>query len=123
MFYAQPMKFWYLITSLLTVLLLHETKVLAQSASPAQANPQSGCLSGYPNQTYRGDRPMTRNEFAAGMDACLQQVDRSIRVNRADLATRADFDRLIQRQRELNEQLRGLSDRVDNLSGEQPARK
>lgn len=121
----QPMKSWSLITatSLLSALFLYEAKALAQSPSvPTQANPQSGCLSGYPDRTYRGDRPMTRNEFAAGMDACLQQVDRSIRFNQAEFATRADFERLIQRQRELNDQLRGLSNRVNNLSNEQPSR-
>jgi hypothetical protein len=119
------MKSWSLIaaTSLLSALFLHGAKALAQSPSvPTQANSQSGCLSGYPDQTYRGDRLMTRNEFAAGLNACLQQVDRSIRFNQAEFATRADFERLIQRQRELNDQLRGLNDRVNNLSNEQPSR-
>lgn len=118
------MKFWYLTASLMTALVLNGTKALAQSPSvPTQPSPQSGCLSGYPDQTYRGDRPMTRYEFAAGLDACLQQVDRSIRLNQSEFATRADFDRLIQQQRELNDQLRGLNNRVDNLSGDQPSRK
>lgn len=118
------MKPWYLtaVTSLLAVLILPGTKALAQvPAASTQASQPSGCLSGYPDQTYQGDRPMTRNEFAAGMEACLRQVDRSIRVNQAELATRADFERLIQRQRELNDQLRGLSDRIDTLSNEKPS--
>lgn len=113
------MKFWSLTlaTSLLASLLISSTKAIAQSPLPtAQPNPPAGCLSGYPDGTYRGDRPMTRYEFAAGLDACLRQVDQSIRVNREQYATRADFERLIQRQRELNDQLRGLSDRVDTLS-------
>ncbi len=113
------MKFWSLTvtTSLLTALLVHSTKAVAQLPStPSQPQPPAGCLSGYPDRTYRGDRPITRNEFAAGLDACLQQVDRFIRFNRGDFATRTDFDRLTQRQRELNDQLRGLSDRVDTLS-------
>jgi hypothetical protein len=29
------------------------------------------CLSGYPNGTFRGDNTVTRFEFAAGMDSCL----------------------------------------------------
>lgn len=30
-----------------------------------------GCVSGYPDGTFRGDAAVTRNEFAAGLDACL----------------------------------------------------
>lgn len=117
------MKFWYLTvaTSLLSTLLLHGTRALAQVPAP-QAAPLVGCLSGYPDQTFQGDRPMTRNEFAAGMDTCLRQVDQSIRVNQAELAPRAEFERLIQRQRELNNQVRELSDRIDTLSNESPLR-
>ncbi|MFM1841451.1 MAG: hypothetical protein RLZZ490_182 [Cyanobacteriota bacterium] len=35
-----------------------------------------GCIVGYPDRTYRGDRPLTRNEFAAGLSACLTQLER-----------------------------------------------
>lgn len=113
------MKFWSftLAASLLSSLLISGTRVVAQSPLPqVQPNPPAGCLSGYPDGTYRGDRPMTRYEFAAGLNACFQQIDRNIRLNREQLATKEDFDRLIQRQRELNEQLGGLSDRLDTLS-------
>ena len=37
-----------------------------------------GCLSGLPDGTYQGDRPITRNEFAAGLNSCFQQIERSI---------------------------------------------
>jgi len=30
-----------------------------------------GCISGYPDGTFRGEDTVTRNEFAAGMDSCL----------------------------------------------------
>lgn len=30
-----------------------------------------GCLSGYPDGTFRGEAAVTRYEFAAGMDACI----------------------------------------------------
>lgn len=70
------------------------------SPAPSEVNPR-GCLSGYPNGTYQGDRSVTRNEFAARLNACLNQVERLI-SNRA-LATKADFQALIQRQRELNQ--------------------
>ncbi len=37
-----------------------------------------GCIVGYPDRTYRGDRALTRNEFAAGLNACLQQLERRL---------------------------------------------
>ena len=37
-----------------------------------------GCLSGLPDGTFQGDRPITRNEFAAGLNSCFQQIERSI---------------------------------------------
>ncbi len=33
-----------------------------------------GCIEGYPDRTFRGDRAMTRYEFAAGLNACLDVV-------------------------------------------------
>ncbi len=33
-----------------------------------------GCLEGFPDRTYRGDRALTRYEFAAGLNACLDVV-------------------------------------------------
>ena len=37
-----------------------------------------GCISGLPDGTYQGNRPITRNEFAAGLNSCFQQIERSI---------------------------------------------
>ncbi|ACK67534.1 S-layer domain protein [Rippkaea orientalis PCC 8801] len=37
-----------------------------------------GCIVGYPDRTYRGDRPLSRNEFAAGLNACLEQLERRL---------------------------------------------
>ena len=38
-----------------------------------------GCVSGLPDGTFQGDRPITRNEFAAGLNSCFQQIERSIK--------------------------------------------
>lgn len=106
-----------LASSLFATLLIPSTKALAQPpAIPTQTNTPLGCLSGYPDRTYRGDRPMTRYEFAAGLNACLEQVDQSIRLDREQFATKSEFDRLIQQQRSLNDELQGISDRLDTLS-------
>ncbi len=40
-----------------------------------------GCISGYPDGTYRGNRSITRYEFAAAMSACLDRVQ----LDRANL--------------------------------------
>ncbi|PSP08121.1 MAG: hypothetical protein BRC56_02315, partial [Cyanobacteria bacterium SW_9_47_5] len=37
-----------------------------------------GCIEGYPDGTFRGNRALTRYEFAAGLNSCLQQIERLI---------------------------------------------
>ncbi|MBD2077543.1 S-layer homology domain-containing protein [Phormidium sp. FACHB-592] len=101
---------------------VHTTAATAQTV-PTQPEPKTGCISGTPNGMYQGDRPITRYEFAAGMNACLDQVNQQLQFSRANFATRTDFDTLLQRQRELNEQLRELSDRVGTISGDESTAK
>lgn len=36
------------------------------------------CIAGYPNGTFRGNRALTRYEFAAGLNACLERVNELI---------------------------------------------
>lgn len=106
-------------TLVLVTIVSSPTKTRSQTPSPSNATSQSGCLSGYANGTYQGNRPVTRNEFAAGLNACLNQVNQLIPTNRANLATKADLEVLLKRQRELNEQLRELNG-LDNIA---PAQK
>ena len=54
-----------------------------------------GCIAGYPDGTYRGNRAMTRYEFAAGLNACLDRVNELIAAGTADLATREDLATLV----------------------------
>ena len=49
-----------------------------------------GCIAGYPNGTFRGNRAMTRYEFAAGLNACLNRVNELIATATADLVTKED---------------------------------
>lgn len=88
----------------------YPSKTLAQK-SPNSSNTTalSSCITGYLNGTYQGERSLTRNEFAAGLNACLDQINQIVPNNRADLATRADFEALIKRQRQLNNQLQELN--------------
>src|SRR4028118_1959025 len=53
-----------------------------------------GCIAGYPDRTFRGNRAMSRFEFAAGLNSCLQQVERLIAGIGTDRASRADLEKL-----------------------------
>ena len=72
-----------------------------------------GCIVGYPNQTYRGNRALSRYEFAAGLNACLNQIERLIASSEAIL--REDIDTLNRLVQEFEAELAALSGRVDNL--------
>ena len=37
-----------------------------------------GCIAGYPDGTFKGKRALTRFEFAAGMNACLDRISELI---------------------------------------------
>ncbi|MGB0561253.1 MAG: iron uptake porin [Spirulinaceae cyanobacterium] len=73
------------------------------------------CLAGYPNGTFRGDEPVSRYEFAAGLNACLQQVEVLLQESTADAATTSDLDDLTQRLQNLQSQLDGLEGEVDEM--------
>jgi Carbohydrate-selective porin, OprB family/S-layer homology domain len=74
-----------------------------------------GCIAGYPNGTFRGNRPMTRYEFAAGLNACLNQVERLISESQA--TTQEDIDKLSRLVQEFQSELAALGTRVDDLEG------
>ena len=74
-----------------------------------------GCIVGYPNQTYRGNRALSRYEFAAGLNACLNQIERLIAASEAVL--REDIDTLSRLMQEFEAELVALNGRVDSLEG------
>jgi len=76
-----------------------------------------GCIAGYPDGTFKGNRAMTRYEFAAGLNACLQQVERLIASSGRDLATRQDLERLQRLVNEFRPELTALGSRVNALEG------
>ena len=75
-----------------------------------------GCIEGYPDQTYRGDRALTRYEFAAGLYSCLTQIERLIAASGGGLAPE-DLERLQRLAQEFEAELATLGARVDNLEG------
>lgn len=74
-----------------------------------------GCIAGYPNGTYRGNRALTRYEFAAGLNACLDRVNELIATATADLVRKEDLSTLQRLQEEFSAELATLRGRVDNL--------
>ncbi|YAF94855.1 MAG: iron uptake porin [Nodularia sp. CChRGM 3473] len=74
-----------------------------------------GCIAGYPNGTYRGNRALTRYEFAAGLNACLDRVNELIATATSDMVTREDLATLQRLQEEFSAELATLRGRVDSL--------
>ncbi|MEL6352659.1 MAG: iron uptake porin [Cyanobacteria bacterium J06627_28] len=66
-----------------------------------------GCLEGYPDSTYRGNRALTRYEFAAGLNACLDVV--------IQLISNGDLDGIRRLQEEFAAELAVVRSQVDTL--------
>ncbi len=73
-----------------------------------------GCIAGYPNATFRGDRPLTRYEFAAGLNSCLNQIERLIQESQT--VTIEDIEKLQRLTQEFQAELAKLGTRVDTLA-------
>ncbi|WP_008318507.1 iron uptake porin [Leptolyngbya sp. PCC 6406] len=74
-----------------------------------------GCIEGYPNRTFRGNQALTRYEFAAGLNACLDVIAGLITGDGLDGSTLATIQRL---QQEFQAELATLRGRVDALEAE-----
>jgi hypothetical protein len=74
-----------------------------------------GCIVGYPDKTFRGNRALTRYEFAAGLNACLDRVNELIAASTADLVKKEDLATLQKLQEEFSAELATLRGRVDSL--------
>ncbi|MGD1804809.1 iron uptake porin [Dapis sp. BLCC M126] len=74
-----------------------------------------GCIAGYPDGTYKGNRAMTRFEFAAGLNACLDRITELIAAATSNLVTREDLAVLQRLQEEFAAELAALRGRVDSL--------
>ena len=67
-----------------------------------------GCIAGYPDGSFRGNRPLSRYEFAAGLNACLESLS-AVGLGTGDLSS---LERL---QSEFATELESLRGRVDAL--------
>ncbi|OUL31562.1 hypothetical protein BV372_20200 [Nostoc sp. T09] len=74
-----------------------------------------GCIVGYPDSRYRGNRALTRYEFAAGLSSCLDQVSKLIATSTSDLAIKQDLETLQRLTEEFSQELAQLRGRLDGL--------
>ncbi len=74
-----------------------------------------GCIAGYPDSSFRGNRAMNRYEFAAGLNACLDRINELIATATTDLVTQNDLSTLQRLQEEFSAELATLRGRVDSL--------
>lgn len=74
-----------------------------------------GCIVGYPDRTYRGNRALSRYEFAAGLNACLDKIQELIAAATADFVRKEDLEVVKKLQEEFSAELAALRGRVDGL--------
>ena len=74
-----------------------------------------GCIVGYPDKTFRGNRALSRFEFAAGLNACLDKIQELIAAATADFVKKEDLEVVKRLQEEFAAELSALRGRVDGL--------
>jgi hypothetical protein len=73
-----------------------------------------GCIAGYPDRTYRGDRGLSRFEFAAGLNACMDRINELIASSSQTFASKADVETLQKLQSDFASELAMLKGRVES---------
>jgi len=71
-----------------------------------------GCVVGYPDMTYKGNRSLSRWEFAAGLNACLNNLERLIEQGSV---TKEDLEKLKRLTREFQNELASLGAKITKL--------
>ncbi len=74
-----------------------------------------GCIVGYPDKTFRGNRALSRFEFAAGLNACLDKIQELIAAATADFVKKEDLEVVKKLQEEFAAELASLRGRVEAL--------
>ncbi len=77
-----------------------------------------GCIRGYPDGTFRGDTSLSRFEFAAALNACLQSIEQILEVpeRRAEVTTE-DLRVLFSLLEDFRAEVASVRGRVDGLEG------
>lgn len=74
-----------------------------------------GCVAGYPDRTYRGNRSMTRYEFAALLNGCLDRITQLIAANENTTISTTDMAAVNRLRDEFQGELATLRGKVDGL--------
>lgn len=74
-----------------------------------------GCLEGYPDGLFRGQRPVNRYEFAVALNACFERINEAINATASNSARATDLTTLERLLREFSTEITTLRDRTDNL--------
>ncbi len=77
-----------------------------------------GCLAGYPDRTFRGNRNVSRYEFAAAVQACLENTKSIITGSTDAIARQADLTTLKTLIQEFSPELALLRGRVDAIEAQ-----
>jgi len=73
------------------------------------------CVAGSPNGTFRGNRTLTRFEFAAALNACLDSINEILATATAEMVTKQDLGTLQRLQEEYSSELATIRGQVDAL--------
>lgn len=71
-----------------------------------------GCISGFPSLTYGGNRPVSRYEFAAALNSCLDRIEKLI-ASSGNLRLQEDLDTLLRLMQEFQTDLAILQGKTD----------
>ena len=72
-----------------------------------------GCIGGFPDQTFRGNQSLSRYEFAAGLNSCLQKIERSIAEQ--ETVSQEDLQTIRRLSQDFAAELQAIKGRVDTL--------
>ncbi|GAB1539290.1 iron uptake porin [Scytonema sp. NUACC21] len=74
-----------------------------------------GCIAGYPDSTYRGNLALSRYEFAAGLNTCMNRMSELLATSTSELINKEDLAVLQKLQTEFTAELTTLRGRVNVL--------
>jgi porin len=77
-----------------------------------------GCIAGYPDNVYRGNRVLSRYEFAAGLNACLMRINELIATATSNLINVHDLVMIQRLQDEFAPEITLLQSRLDTLEAQ-----
>ncbi|MDT9198595.1 iron uptake porin [Limnospira fusiformis KN01] len=85
-----------------------------------------GCIAGYPDGTFRGNRALSRYEFAAGVNTCLDRISEIIAAETSDRMTQGELLAVKRLQEEfaaelslLRQDIRRIDTRLDQIENNQ----